>query len=244
MNKLSFKLPAFEGPLDLLMHLIQKNKINIYDIPIAKITQQYLLYLENMQEMDLEVSSEFLMMAASLLYIKSKMLLPKHQDEEDEEEDPRQELVNKLLEYKKYKQMSKVLLQRHDHYQHVFFKEPQTLDFPDDPPQIIALSVEDLIKAFNSVLIRRSRLAPPHKASFDEIVRYKRVSVEQKRVEIMLLLKRKREITLMEVFVDTYDRPEIVAKFLAVLDLIKADVIYAFQSESDGEIYIVRSSER
>ena len=107
MSELSFKLEIFEGPLDLLLFLIQKNKVNIYDIPISLITEQYLKHLEEMEKHDLEISSEFLVMAARLLYIKSKMLLPKHEElESEEEEDPRQELIQNLVEYKKYKEVS------------------------------------------------------------------------------------------------------------------------------------------
>ena len=122
------KLEAFEGPLDLLLHLIDKNKVNIYDIPIAQITEQYLEYIKEMKRQDLDVMSEFLVMAATLLDIKSKMLLPKEVDEEGEEIDPRAELVEKLLEYKMYKYISFDLKDRHMDAGHSLYKKPTVPD--------------------------------------------------------------------------------------------------------------------
>ena len=121
-NKLSFKLEVFEGPLDLLLYLIDKNKVNIYDIPIASITEQYFEYLELMEQTDLDVSSDFVVIAANLIYIKSKMLLPKHNDKEELEEDPRDELVEKLLEYKRYKEIAKVLSDNENSNYYVYYK--------------------------------------------------------------------------------------------------------------------------
>ena len=129
MEKLSFKLEVFEGPLDLLLFLIQKNKVSIYDIPVSIITEQYMEYLKLMETNDLEISSEFLVMAARLLYIKSKMLLPKHEElEGEEEEDPRQELIQNLVEYKKYKEVSKFFSDRKNICDFLYFKNSVKTD--------------------------------------------------------------------------------------------------------------------
>ena len=137
MKKLSLKLEVFEGPLDLLMYLIQKNKVNIYDIPISEITHQYLEYLNEIPVPNLEVASKFVAMAARLLYIKSKMLLPKHDTLEDdmEDDDPRKELVDKLIEYKKYKEISLYLKQK-NRYKNIYYKQPENIEIDDNMPNL------------------------------------------------------------------------------------------------------------
>lgn len=237
MNKLSFKLQVFEGPLDLLMHLIEKNKVNIYDIPIAEITDQYMAYLERMEEMDLEVSSEFLMMAANLLYIKSKMLLPKYTDPDEDEEDPRQELVDKLLEYQRYKQVSEYLADRQQKYMHILFKEPEKIEIPQVTYEVIPLSVDDLLKAFDNILLRKNRLAPPPKTSFDKIIKHEKISIKTKAEEILALLKQYGEVMFPDIFQDAYSRQEIVARFLAILELIKMNKIIVAQKLLGDDLY-------
>ena len=241
MNKLSFKLEVFEGPLDLLMHLIEKNKVNIYDIPIAEITDQYLGYLERMEEMDLELSSEFLMMAANLLYIKSRMLLPKYSDPE-EEEDPRQELVDKLLEYQKYKRISEYFGDRQHQYNHILYKEPEEIELPerDEYEGFMPLSVEDLIKAFDNIFLRKSRLAPPSEKAFEKIVKYELISIKAKAAEILEILKQNKRVRFTELFEALCYRPEIVARFLAVLELIRDHRILAVQKAIGKDIYLLR----
>ena len=163
------KLEVFEGPLDLLLHLIEKNKIDIYDIPIVEITDQYMEYIHAMEREDLGVMSEFMVMAATLLDIKCKMLLPKEVNEEGEEEDPRAELVEKLLEYKMYKFMSYELKDKMDDAANVFFKEPTLPDEvmqykePVDPKELLAgLTLEKLNAIYKSIIRRQEDLSLIH----------------------------------------------------------------------------------
>lgn len=162
------KINVFEGPLDLLLHLIEKNKIDIYDIPIVEITDQYMEYIHGMETEDLGTMSEFLVMAATLLDIKCKMLLPRQVNEEGEEEDPREELVQKLLEYKMYKYMSYELKDKMDGAAGVFFKKPTIPDEvmkyrePVDPQALLAsLTLEKLNQIYKSILKNRNRKSTP-----------------------------------------------------------------------------------
>ena len=159
---LNFKLQQFEGPLDLLLHLIEKNKIDIYDIPIVEITAQYMEYIRAMREANLDIMSEFLVMAATLLRIKSKMLLPVEDNEEDEEEDPRAELVKQLLEYKMYKYMSYELRDRQVDANNIMFKVPTIPDevskyeTPVDVEELMSdITLSKLNSIFNSVIKRQ-----------------------------------------------------------------------------------------
>jgi len=240
MEKLLFKLEVFEGPLDLLMHLIQKNKVNIYDIPISEITEQYMEYLALMEEMDLDVSSEFLVMAANLLYIKSRMLLPKYSDSEDtDDEDPRQELVDRLLEYQKYKEISQFLSEREGRSQYIFFKEPELLDIEGwEQENLVNLSIDELIKAFYRIVMKNRRKAPPSKKSFKDIVGVEKVSVQSKAKEIIAILKNRSKVLFLELFKNMHSRAEVVAAFLAVLELIKLNRIIVEQRQYSKEIYV------
>ncbi len=218
MDKLSFKLVVFEGPLDLLLHLISKNKVNIYDIPIKEITTQYFEVIEQMQKMDLDVSSEFIIMAAQLLYIKSKMLLP--QDEEEQEEDPRDDLANRLLEYKKYKEVSGYLREHEFSSKYMFFKTPD-----DVKPKVLEYTgefdIQALTEAFYDILERTKRRTPPPKKIFDGIVKRSVVSVKDKISDILSAISDGKKISFNIWFENLIYREEMVAAFLAVLELIK-----------------------
>lgn len=233
MESLSFKLDVFEGPLDLLLHLIQKNKVSIYDIPIATITEQYFEALEIMEELDLEISSEFCVMASHLLLIKSKMLLPK--PVEEDEEDPREELARRLLEYQKYKQAAGKLKEREFYYKYMYFKEPDDID-PVTPPPPDSYPIEKLVEAFYDVLERTKRRAPPPKKNFDGIVKRRVVSVREKASKIVNVLKGKKKVTFVSIFDTDADKAELVATFLALLELIKMNRVYA--TGEDGQIVL------
>ncbi len=233
MNSLSFKLDVFEGPLDLLLHLIQKNKVSIYDIPIASITEQYFEALEIMEELDLEISSEFCVMAAQLLLIKSKLLLPK--PAEDEEEDPREELARRLLEYQKYKQAAGKLKEREFYYKYMYFKDPDDIE-PMTPPPPDSYPIEKLVEAFYDVLERTKRRAPPPKKNFDGIVKRRVVSVRDKATKIVNVLRGKKKINFTSIFDYDADRAELVATFLALLELIRMNRVYA--TGEDGQIVL------
>lgn len=230
------KLEVFEGPLDLLLHLIKENEIDIYDIPIAVITQQYLDYLDFMKELNIEVASEFLVMAATLIHIKSKMLLPPAEEmteEEEEAEDPRAELVQKLLEYKKFKEAAEDLAVRELHWRDAFSRQPlkpETLIGEGDP-LLIDLNLFDLISALKKVLERI-----PEK-TFYGITRDE-LSIKDKISMILDILEGKESITFEELFSKDVAKVEVIVTFLALLELIRLRLVRIFQAEHFGIIRI------
>lgn len=235
MEKISFKLEVFEGPLELLLHLISKNKVNIYDIPIATITDQYMEALEAMKEMDLEVSSEFTVLASQLLLIKSRMLLPRN--EETDEDDPRTELVERLLEYQRYKASLEFLKEHENAYKYMLFKEPEDIE-PATEPDTTVYPVDMLISAFNDILERSKRRVPPPRKTFETIVQREKVSVKDKVVYLQDLVKGGKKVLFTNVFDGMYTKPELVATFLALLELIKMNQIKAVYSRDKSDFVI------
>lgn len=234
MRQISFKLQVFEGPLDLLLHLIQKNKVSISDIPIAEITEQYLDYLAEMEQFDMEVSSEFLVIAANLLYIKSKTLLPKYGGEE--EEDPREELIKRLIEYKRIKQAAEVLEEKQFLAENYYFKNPEYIE-----PILVDESFRDVTQeklqlAYIEVFRKLERRAPAKKESFIGIVGHEIVSVMSKVKDVLGRLKRFTRIRFRDIFRTVTSRSEAVASFLAVLELMKLNRVTL--SDTDGEVMV------
>lgn len=221
MEQLNFKLESFEGPLDLLLILIKKNKVNIYDIPISVILDQYLEVMRNMQEMDLEISSEFLVLAATLLQIKSKMLLPKPIEEGEENQDPREELIQRLVTYKKIKEASELLKERQNIGASMFFKAPDAIERPPAEWNYAALTPENIRLAYQRAYTNMQRRQPPSKHSFEGIVGHEKVSIRQKVIGIWGRLKKRGKILFLDLFHNIKTKPEAVASFLAVLELIK-----------------------
>ncbi len=223
---LKVALPLFEGPLDLLLHLIKQNKIDIYDIPIALITKQYLEYIEFMKELDIEIASEFLLMAATLIYIKSKMLLPK-QENEQEEEDPRQELVEQLVEYEKFKNCTNYFKERYQFWSNAFSRKVE------DSEEVLLseLNIFDLLTALKKILER-----PEPKIYITQEV----VKVEDKINYILDFLKLKKSAKFYELFgeYNRKNRIEIIVTFLALLELLRLKLVKAHQEQTFGEIYI------
>jgi len=228
----NIKLEAFEGPMALLMHLIEKNQLDIYDIPIAVVTEQYLQYLQTLEEYNIDIASEFLVMAATLLQIKSRMLLPKlpKNIEVDEDEiDPRQELVDKLLEYRKFKQISTVMEEMRQQRELFFTRLPQ--EFAVEVPLPMGLKLDDLLAAFAAVW----------ESSIDEyeVVSREEFSVQDKMYDIIhLLYKQQGKIEFTQVVIRKGTRSEIIAAFLALLELIKLQRVLISQQESFAPIYI------
>lgn len=244
MERISYKLEHFEGPLDLLLHLIDKNKVNIYDIPIVEITAQYLEYVRNMGREDLNLVSEFLVMAATLLDIKAKMLLPKEVDEEGEEIDPRAELVQRLLEYKKYKLMSEELADREDGAVKHFYK-PATL-----PPEVAGyvppvdldnllegLTLAKLQRIFQQVMKRKEDKIDPIRSNFGTIKR-EPVSLEKRIGSVMAYARQRRRFSFRQLLEGQADKLEVVVTFLAVLELMKIGKIRLNQEEIFGDMDI------
>ncbi len=239
--KLSVKLQAFEGPLDLLLHLIDKNKVNIYDIPIAEITDQYIEYVRDMDKEDLDLVSDFLVMAATLLDIKSRMLLPAETNEEGEEEDPRQELVERLLEYKMYKYMAEELKGRQMDAGKLLFK-PETIPEevmkyrpPVNLPELLeGVTLTRLNDIFQTVLRRQEDKIDPVRSRFGQIQK-EPFRVTDKIVQVLELAVRKRRFSFRKLLEEQSSKLELVVTFLAVLELMKmGNVVLMEESGSAG----------
>ena len=227
------KLEVFEGPLALLMHLIEKSQIDIYDIPIAEITEQYLVYLKQMEEVDLEIASEFLVMAATLLQIKSRMLLPKKKAEDDTvEEDPRDELVARLLEYKRYQEVSRALSDMAEARRLFFGRSPLELPRRQEPyPQ--GMTTDKLVMAFMAVW--ESKQAEEDFV----VVRGETVTVQDKMGDILYLLRKcGKTMEFRETLIRARNRDEMIASFLAILELLKLNKIRAEQEQGSETIMI------
>lgn len=234
----NIKLDVFEGPLDLLLHLIKENEMDIYDIPIATITEQYLDYLNLIQTFNLEVAGEYLVMASTLTYIKSRMLLPKHEreDEEGEEgEDPREELIAKLIEYKKYKEAALALRDREMAQSRVFTRPPSA-EAPAEGDLLLEVSVFELLKSFRKVL---EGYGGPRKIA----ITLEEISVTDKINEIMSRLEGVDHLTFDALFETGRTRMEVVATFLALLEVIRLRLVKVHQARAGGQIIIMRAPE-
>ena len=233
MEDYRIKLDAFEGPMDLLLHLIKKNKIDIYDIPIAVLTEQYMEYLDAFREFNMEIASEFLVMAAELLYIKSRMMLPKPPKEEtEEEEDPRQELVERILEYRRYKEVSSVLSSMALSEERYVAREPLELEMRHLPPENIPLRL--LLEAFQTVLAVKEELTIP-----DALVQPETFHVHDKMEELLDLLGRTDGRLLFSEDFRSGTRSELIVTFLALLELIKRHMVTVRQKYPFSEIFIL-----
>ena len=243
------KLPVFEGPLDLLLHLIDKNKIDIYDIPIVEITNQYMEYIKAMEREDLNTMSEFLLMAATLLDIKCRMLLPKEVNEEGEEEDPRQELVEQLLQYKLYKYMALELKDRELLSDRSMFKKP---DIPKEvseytPPvdldELIGdLTLTKLNQIFQEVIRRQTEKIDPVRSKFGKIEK-EEVTLPEKMDYISAYTKLHRRFSFRDLLMRQSSKVQVIVTFLAVLEMMKSGRVRAEQEETFGEIMITSTAE-
>ncbi len=230
MSQLSYSLEVFEGPLDLLLYLIQQNKVSIYDIPIAEISRQYLEFLDQMKELNLEVTSGFVIMAAQLLYIKSQMLLPVNPMTE-QEEDPRTELVEKLLEYAKYKAASAYLKDREPIGRNMVCKQPDKLPKAKIENHLDGVTVQDLLSIVRELLQnQQEQRLLPHRA-FGEIVGREKVSVQSKIDQLSSILKKKGRCSFLGLFCSLPSRAHVVAMFLGILELLKAGRITVVQQQ-------------
>ena len=242
--ELQVKLEAFEGPLDLLLHLIDKNKVNIYDIPIVDITAQYLEYIDEMKRQDLNVMSEFLVMAATLLSIKSKMLLPRDEQAEEEEDDPRAELVQQLLEYKMYKCISFELRDRQVDADHILFKEatipPEVLQYqePVDVEQLVSdLTLQQLNDIFQAVLKRQKGRVDPLRSKFGEIKK-EEVSMEAKLEYMNDYVGKHKHFSFRQLLENAGSKVEVIVTFLVVLEMMKSGKITIVQENLFDDITI------
>lgn len=228
----SYRLDHFEGPLDLLLFLIRKNEVNIYDIPIAEITRQYLDYLQYNTAADLESLSEFYLLAATLLYIKSRMLLPVEVDLEDELEDPRQELVQKLIEYEKIRKLTDLMAEREAQADWIVERKQTqpVLPFPDEDDLWEQVDTWDLLKSFSKVM---KGLGGEKVISL-----WEEVSINEKITLIREYLEDRETFSFDDIIINPGSIMEVVSAFLAVLELMKSGVINVYQNRLFGDIRI------
>ena len=238
------KLEVFEGPLDLLLHLIEKNKVDIYDIPIVEITKQYLDYVKELPKDDLNTVSEFMVMAATLLDIKCKMLLPKVETEEGEEEDPRAELVQKLLEYKMYKYMSYELKDMQMDGEKYLYKQPTIPDEvknykpPIDYTELLGeTTLSNLNEIFNACLKRIEDKVDPIRSNFGKIEK-EEVDINQKQDYIASYITSHKKCSFRNLLSEQRTKMEVIVTFLVILELIKTGNVEVCQSENFGDIDI------
>jgi segregation and condensation protein A len=231
------RIENFEGPLDLLLHLIKKNEINIYDIPIALIAQQYLDYIEAMNELNLTIAGEFLVMAATLLQIKSKMLLPVEETGEDEDEgpDPREELVRRLLEYKKFKEAARQLDSQERMWREIYSRPPvQDEEIESDDQLLDNVGLFDLVDALQGILNRN-----PGKKLLEIIP--DNLTVRDRMNAILEALEGQESVSFAALFEASCHRMVIIVTFLGLLELIRLRTVRVFQTENFGPILVSRA---
>lgn len=235
------KLDVFEGPLDLLLFLIRRDEVDIYDIPIERITQQYMQYLDLMRMLDLNIAGEFIVMAATLMMIKSRMLLPVDEraaeDAEDDDADPRWDLVRQLVEYKKFKDAAMHLQTLEEMQENIFIRSGEGVDLGAQPDVSLQdVSIFDLIAAFNEALSK------VQKEELREIFA-ERFTVGEKIDDLMERMRTQERLSLTDLFKGMRSRHEIVCTFLAVLELMRLKHLRAMQEQAYGPIELVRATE-
>lgn len=227
------KIDAFEGPLDLLLHLIKESKVDIWDIKIVDITDQYLSYIQSMEQLNLNIASEYLVMASELMEMKSKLLLPRHQEENDEEEmDPREVLIQRLIEYQKYKEMTKSFKELEEVRHEFYTKAPENLKEFVEQGTVVSgdVTLDDLMKAFQK-FIQRKKLEQPLATT----VTKREITVEERRTSIRKILQEKKKVDFFDLFEDI-TKEYIVVTFLAVLEMAKKRELTIYQENNFDHI--------
>ena len=238
MAEYTVRFEVFEGPLDLLLYLIKREEVDIYEVNLTRLATQFIEYIETMRMLDLEIAGEFLVMAATLMYIKSRELLPVDQqaqvEGEDEGEDPRWELIRQLVEYKKFKDAAEQLQVLEARQENVFPRIAGELDFEAEPPARPEASIFDLVNAVNAVLKRFGQREDLRDIFEDKW------TVSEKIEELMRVLRERPSVKFSELFAGVTSRSEVVVTFLALLELIRLKQLTAVQREPFGEIEICR----
>lgn len=241
---LNIKIENFQGPFDLLLHLIKKNKMNVYDIKIYDITEQYMKYINNMKDMDLEITSEFIVMAASLMEIKSRMLLPKAKSEkivQEDEKDPKKELINKLLKYKKFKMAAEFFKERLLNVGRMYGKMPEIIDIKNEPKDIEMvlkdINMESLYQIYKKLIdLYKNKLNQGDVVDRNIIV--DEFKLEDKMDYIRKVLDNKRRVKFSTVIENCCFKIEKIVTFVALLELAKLKIVSIMQYENFDEIYI------
>lgn len=230
----NIKLDSFEGPLDLLLHLIKEKNVDIYDISIEEITKSYLDYINKMEELNINIASEYLVMASELMEIKSKSLLPKQEKEEEtEEEVTRENLINKLVEYKKYKEMTVLLKELEINRNNIFIKPPENINsYIDDKIYNETVELDKLVDAMKNFLNRKKEEQP-----LKTKITNKEYSVKERKISIKNILKEKHKIEFTELFKE-YNKNYIAVTFLSVLELAKEGELKIKQDKNFDNIFI------
>lgn len=229
-------LDEFEGPLDLLLHLIKESKVDIWDISIEDVTKQYLDYIHKMEELNLNIASEYLVMASELIEIKSKMLLPRIKDEDDEEEelDPREALVKKLIEYEQYKRVTEDFKKLEQIRSEIYTKTPESLkEYVDENTQVVVdVTLDDMLDAFQKFL-ERKKFSQPLQTS----VTKREISVEERTTSIRGILSKRKKVDFTELF-DVFTKEYIVVTFLAILEMAKKQELRITQEKTFSSIQV------
>lgn len=240
MNEYHIKLDVFQGPFDLLLHLIHKHRIDVYDIPIAKIADEFVEYLQHAEFVDVEQAADFLVMAATLMQIKARMLVPRPRNDADtgEEEDPRSELVERLIEYRALKEAASALRERSEYWSHVFTREVDEIVRGSDErvPDVGGVTASALAKAFLAAL---ARAAESETADEPTVIARERITVMSEIQRLRRLLKQQGSVSFFALFGPAPRRERIVTTFLAMLELIRQGEIAAKQSAPFGDILLV-----
>jgi segregation and condensation protein A len=240
MADYNVKFEVFEGPLDLLLYLIKKEEVDIYQVNLTRLATQFIEYIDTMRLLDLEIAGEFLVMAATLMFIKSRELLPVEQrvevEGEEEEEDPRWELIRQLVEYKKFKDAAAQLQTLETRQENIFPRAPGRMEFAPEENARAEVSIFDLVNAVNVVLKRFNQRDDPRDIFEDKW------TVSEKIQHLIQALSERAALKFSELFADATSRSEIVVTFLALLELIRLKQLLAFQREPFGEIEICRAA--
>ncbi len=228
----TLKIDEFEGPLDLLLHLIKESKMNILDLSIEKITDQYMAYIKAMEKLNLDIASSYLVMASELLEMKSRMLLPRREEEVEEEDDPKETLVKKLIEYQRYKDLTQAFKNLEEERKTIFTKLPTSYtEYVDD--NVIKnsdVTLDDLLDAFSKFLERQKQNQP-----ISTKVTKKEISVEERRISIRNILHIKKRVNFLELF-DVLTKEYVVVTFLAILEMARKNELKITQEDKFGEI--------
>lgn len=233
---IKIKIPVFEGPFDLLLHLIREHKIDIYDIPISLITSQYLEYIEIMKELNLEIAGDFLVMAATLIQIKSRMLLPPDEEAPSEDqEDPRRQLVQRLLEYQRYKEAALDFRTKEDEWLKVFRREPLS-DEDEGELYLFDLSLFDLLDAFRNILDK----APSEMVSITK----ETLTVKNRMSMIMEIIEEHEAVRFEDLFKEGITKIHLIVTFLALLELIRLGLARAYQEREFGNIWVINPAKQ
>ena len=241
-NACTLKLDNFEGPFDLLFHLIEKNQMDIYDIPINVITDQYLDYLYDLQSPDLEIASEFLVMASTLLHIKSKMLLPGKKEEKEEEVDPREELVRRLVEYKRYKEFTTELKEMEKLWEKTVYRLPEPLDIPKIE-EVLEIDPQVLRKQYIAILERNKKKINVGAKNITKLIEHEKVSLRSKIREVVKHLISKTSFIFTELFsLKSRSKTEVVTGFMAILELAKMKKVKIVQNKQFSDIHVISNT--